>query len=97
MLFDDMKRTVEALPLETNAVTSVAARLPSLDAPAFAVLLRELARDNHAFRHVRGSPAGLRPCSNSQNGAGQRPIGAACVLGGDQESCVPFRKPMRKP
>ena len=47
---EDIKRSVVSLPLETNAVTSVAARLSSLDAPAFAMLLKELARDNHAFR-----------------------------------------------
>ena len=50
-IVEGMKRSIEALPLETNAVSSVASRLGSLDAPAFAQLLKELARDNHAFRH----------------------------------------------
>lgn len=48
---EEMKRGIETLPLETNAVTSVGARLGALDAPAFAALLKELARDNHAFRY----------------------------------------------
>ncbi len=49
-LVDELKRTIEALPLEMNAVSSVAPRLAALDAPSFAVLLKDLARDNHAFR-----------------------------------------------
>ena len=49
---EELKRSIEALPLETNAVTSVAPRLSALDAPAFGMLLKELARDNHAFRHA---------------------------------------------
>lgn len=53
---EELKRIVVALPLETNAVSSVASRLSSLHAPAFAMLLKELACDNHAFRHARGSP-----------------------------------------
>ncbi len=38
-----------------NAVSSVAPRLAALDAPSFAVLLKDLARDNHAFRSVHAS------------------------------------------
>ena len=49
-IVDELKRTIEALPLETNAVSSVAPRLAALNAPAFAALLKDLARDNHAFR-----------------------------------------------
>lgn len=48
---EEMKRGIEMLPLETNAVTSVGAHLGALDAPAFAALLKDLARDNHAFRY----------------------------------------------
>lgn len=48
---EEMKRGIETLPLETNAVTSVGAHLGALDAPAFAALLKELARDNQAFRY----------------------------------------------
>ena len=52
-LVDELKRTIEALPLEMNAVSRVAPRLAALDAPSFAVLLKDLARENHAFRLVR--------------------------------------------
>ena len=51
MFFEELKRAIEILPLETNAVTSMAAHLGSLDTPAFTALLKELARDNHAFRY----------------------------------------------
>ena len=51
VFFEELKRGIEMLPLETNALTSVAAHLGSLDAPGFAALLKELARDNHAFRY----------------------------------------------
>lgn len=46
----ELKRIIEALPLEKSAVSVVAPRLAAFDPPQFAALLRELARDNHAFR-----------------------------------------------
>jgi hypothetical protein len=46
----ELKRVIEALPLEKNAVAIVAPRLVAFSPPDFCALLRELARDNHAFR-----------------------------------------------
>ena len=62
-IVDELKRTIEALPLEMNAVSSVAPRLAALDAPSFAVLLKYLARDNHAFRSGHRLTRAARPAS----------------------------------
>lgn len=48
----ELKRIIEGLPLETSAVAAVEWRLGQLEPSQFAALLTELARDNHAFRHV---------------------------------------------
>lgn len=47
----NLKLVIESLPLETSAVTTAAPHLSSLSGVQFAVLLKELASDNHAFRY----------------------------------------------
>ena len=57
----ELKRVIEMLPLETSAVNAVAPRLAMLDPKQFAVLLTELARDNHAFRSTSISEHQILP------------------------------------
>ena len=48
----ELKRTIEALPLEKPVAPAIAAKLALLDVNEFNLLLRELAREQQAYRCV---------------------------------------------
>ena len=48
----ELKRTIEALPLEKPVAPAIAAKLALLDVNEFNLLLRELAREQQAYRCI---------------------------------------------